>query len=83
MRQPHHDTRVSAPEKDLGKRIGDIANEFGVSAEAIVEKCLAEGIPPEKIQGPMSTVSAGLEATIREWLSGPGTAPNETDSPKK
>ena len=65
----------------MAKRIADIAKELGVSPKAIVEKCLAEGIPPDKIKGPLSTVSAGLEAAIREWLSGPGTSPNDTGPP--
>jgi translation initiation factor IF-2 len=49
------------------KRIHDLANELGVSSKAIVEKCLKEEIP--KIKDHMSTVSAGLAATIREWFS--------------
>ncbi len=50
------------------KRISQIAKELGVESKSIVDKCLAEGIP--NIKGHMSTVSAGLEASIREWFSG-------------
>ncbi len=53
----------------MAKRISDIAKELGIASKAIVEKCLAEGIPSDKVKGHMSTVSAGLEATIREWFS--------------
>jgi len=38
-----------------------------VKSKAIVDKCEAEGIPA--ITNHMSSVSAGLEATIREWFS--------------
>jgi translation initiation factor IF-2 len=51
------------------KRVFNIAKELGISSKAIVEKCHAEGIPEELIKGHMSTVSVGLEATIREWFS--------------
>ena len=54
------------------KRISEIAKELGVPPKAVVDKCLAEGIPsdgPNGIKGHMSTVSAGLEASIREWFS--------------
>ncbi|MBX3403362.1 MAG: translation initiation factor IF-2 [Phycisphaeraceae bacterium] len=37
--------------------------------KAVVDKCWAEGIPKDKIKGHMSTVSAGLEASIREWFT--------------
>lgn len=51
------------------KRISEIAKELGVPNKAVVEKCWAEGIPKDKIKGHMSTVSAGLEASIREWFT--------------
>jgi translation initiation factor IF-2 len=51
------------------KRISEIAKELGVPPKAVVEKCWAEGIPKDKIKGHMSTVSAGLEASIREWFT--------------
>jgi translation initiation factor IF-2 len=58
----------------LAKRISDIAKDLGVSSKAVVEKCLAEGIPSDKVKGHMSTVGPGLEATIREWFSAGGVA---------
>lgn len=51
----------------MAKRVHEIAKEIGVKSKAIVDKCLAEGLPA--IKGHQSTVSAGLEATIREWFS--------------
>ncbi len=51
----------------MAKRVFEIANELGVQSKAIVVKCQAEGIP--KIDNHMSSVSAGLEATIREWFA--------------
>ncbi len=50
-------------------RIHDIAKELGISNKAIVDKCRAEGIPESTVKNHMSTVSAGLAATIREWFS--------------
>ncbi|MEO1128773.1 MAG: translation initiation factor IF-2 [Planctomycetota bacterium] len=41
-----------------------------MKSKAIVQKCEAEGIP--SITNHMSSVSAGLEATIREWFSSAG-----------
>jgi translation initiation factor IF-2 len=58
----------------LAKRISDIAKELGIPSKAIVDKCLAEGVPNDKVKGHMSTVSAGLEASIREWFSSGGVA---------
>lgn len=49
------------------KRVHEIAKDLGVKSKAIVDKCEAEGIPG--ITNHMSSVSAGLEATIREWFS--------------
>ncbi len=49
------------------KRVFQIAKDLGVNSKAIVEKCQAEAIP--NIENHMSAVSAGLEATIREWFS--------------
>jgi len=54
----------------VAKRIFEIARELEVKSKAVVEKCQAEGIP--NINNHMSSVSAGLEATIREWFSGEG-----------
>ena len=47
-------------------RVHQLAKELGVSSKAILEKCKAEDIP---VKNHMSTLSAGLEATIREWFS--------------
>lgn len=51
----------------MAKRVFEIAKELSVKSKAIVDKCEAEGIP--NITNHMSSVSAGLEATIREWFS--------------
>ncbi len=51
----------------MAKRVFELAKELSVKSKAIVEKCQAEDIP--NIQNHMSSVSAGLEATIREWFS--------------
>jgi len=56
-------------ESDLARRVHDIAKDLGINSKAIVEKCRAEGIPETLIKNHMSTVSAGLEATIRDWFS--------------
>ena len=53
----------------MARRVHDIAKDLGISNKAIVDKCKAEGIPETLIKNHMSTVSAGLEATIREWFS--------------
>ena len=51
------------------KRIFEIAKEMGIKSKAIVEKCHAEGLPKDVIKNHMSTVSIGLEQTIREWFA--------------
>jgi len=51
----------------LAKRVFEIAKELGVKSKAILQKCEAEGIPG--MNNHMSSVSAGLEATIRDWFS--------------
>ncbi len=56
----------------MAKRVFEIAKELGVKSKSIVDKCVHEGIPESIIKNHMSTVSAGLEATIREWFSGSG-----------
>ena len=58
----------------MAKRISDIAKELGVPSKAIIDKCLSEGVPSDKVKGHMSTISAGLEASIREWFSQGGVA---------
>lgn len=47
-------------------RVYNLAKELGVKSKAIVEKCQAEELD---VKNHMSTVSAGLAATIREWFS--------------
>ena len=43
-----------------------MAKELGVKSTAIVQKCQDEGLD---VKNHMSTISAGLAATIREWFS--------------
>ena len=50
-------------------RIFEIAKDLGIKSKAIVEKCHAEGLPKDVIKNHMSTVSIGLEQTIREWFA--------------
>jgi translation initiation factor IF-2 len=57
----------------LAKRISDIAKELGVNSKAIIEKCVAEGIPADKVKSHASVVSAGLELSIRDWFSSVGS----------
>jgi len=62
----------------------EIAKELGVASKAVVQKCRDEGIPETVIKNHMSTVSVGLEATVREWFSGveaPSTTAVETSKP--
>jgi len=47
-------------------RVYILAKELGVKSKAIVEKCQAEELD---IKNHMSTISAGLAATIREWFN--------------
>ncbi|MBW8001394.1 MAG: translation initiation factor IF-2 [Planctomycetes bacterium] len=47
-------------------RVYILAKELGVKSAAIVEKCRAEDLD---VKNHMSTISAGLAATIREWFS--------------
>ena len=62
----------------MAKRIFDLAKEIGITSKAIIDKCIAEGVPVETVKTHMSPVKAGLEASIREWFaaaaSGGGTA---------
>ena len=48
------------------RRLFEIARELGVESKAILDKCRAEGIV---IDNHMKAVTAGLEATIREWFT--------------
>ncbi|MDX2115502.1 MAG: translation initiation factor IF-2 [Planctomycetota bacterium] len=63
------------------KRLFELAKELGVASKAIVAKCQAEGIPA--IENHMSSVSAGLEATIREWFSGDTATHNAVEITEK
>ncbi|MGA2914491.1 MAG: translation initiation factor IF-2 [Sedimentisphaerales bacterium] len=47
-------------------RVHLLAKELGVKSKTIIDKCRAEGLD---IENHMSTISAGLAATIREWFS--------------
>ena len=47
-------------------RVYILAKELGVKSSSIVKKCQNEGL---EINNHMSTISAGLAATIREWFS--------------
>ena len=47
-------------------RVHLLAKELSVKSKSIVEKCQAEGLD---VKNHMSTISAGLAATIREWFS--------------
>lgn len=63
-------------------RVFEIAKQLGVKSKAVVEKCHAEGIPADVIKNHMSTVSLGLEQTIREWFAneeGAHTAVEQAD----
>tara|TARA_B100001121_G_scaffold166764_2_gene145749 strand:+ start:82579 stop:85287 length:2709 start_codon:yes stop_codon:yes gene_type:complete len=53
-------------------RVHQIAKELGVTSKDIVKKCEDEGIP--SVTNHMSTLSAGLAATIREWFADSGSA---------
>ncbi len=48
-------------------RVHQIAKELGVTSKDIVKKCEEEAIP--SVTNHMSTLSAGLAATIREWFA--------------
>jgi len=48
-------------------RVHILAKELNVSSKTIIDKCLAEGIT--SVKNHMSTLSAGLHATILEWFS--------------
>jgi translation initiation factor IF-2 len=47
-------------------RIHTLAKELQVPSKVIIDKCQAEGI---EVKNHMHVVSAGLDATIREWFS--------------
>jgi translation initiation factor IF-2 len=51
------------------KRLQQLAKELGITHKVIIQKCLDEGVPADKVKNHMSQISAGLEASIREWFS--------------
>ncbi|MFN0010598.1 MAG: translation initiation factor IF-2 [Phycisphaerales bacterium] len=55
-----------------GKRISEIAKDLGIPSKDIIAKCKAEGISDDMVKSHASVVSAGLEASIREWFSTDG-----------
>ncbi len=48
-------------------RVHQLARELGVPSKAIVDKCVAEGVPG--IVAHQSTVKLGLAETIRQWFA--------------
>src|SRR5438046_2761134 len=48
-------------------RVNQLAKELGISIQVILDKCRQEGLA-DKVPNHMSTVSAGLAETIREWF---------------
>lgn len=48
-------------------RVHILAKELRVPSKTIIEKCRAEGV--DSVKNHMSTLSAGLHATISEWFS--------------
>jgi translation initiation factor IF-2 len=61
-------------------RVHNLAKELNVSSKVILEKCKAEGLD-NVVKNHMSTVSAGLYATIKEWFSeGESTVAIETSA---
>jgi len=51
----------------LAARVFELARELDVTSKAVLAKCRAEHL---EIKNHMSSLSAGQEATIREWFSG-------------
>ncbi|MCK4601312.1 MAG: translation initiation factor IF-2, partial [Phycisphaerae bacterium] len=50
----------------MAKRVFELARELGVTSKVVLTKCRAEGID---VKNHMSTLSVGLEATVRDWFS--------------
>ncbi|MDQ7014566.1 MAG: translation initiation factor IF-2 [Planctomycetota bacterium] len=67
----------------MAKRVFEIAKELKVASKAVVKKCHDEGIPDTLIKNHMSTVSAGLEQTIREWFSESESAHTAVENTEK
>lgn len=57
-------------------RVHQLAKSLDVTSKDIIAKCEAEGIPG--ISNHMSTVSAGLAATIQEWFGTSGGVESST-----
>ncbi|MBA4119155.1 MAG: translation initiation factor IF-2 [Isosphaera sp.] len=53
----------------MARRISEIAKELSISSKAVIDKCLAEGVPQSVVKSHASVVPAGLEASIREWFA--------------
>jgi len=67
----------------LAKRVFEIAKEMGIASKSIVAKCHAEGIPEKLVKNHMSTISVGLEATIREWFSSQESSSSAVETTEK
>ena len=50
----------------MATRVFELAHDIGVTSKQILSKCRAEGL---ELKNHMTALSAGLEATIREWFS--------------
>jgi translation initiation factor IF-2 len=60
----------------LATRVFELAKELGVTSKDVLAKCAAEGL---ELKNHMAVLSAGLEATIREWFTeAPGGTAVET-----
>jgi translation initiation factor IF-2 len=55
----------------LATRVFELARELGVRSKDVLEKCRAEGL---EIKNHMTTLSVGLQATIRDWFSEVGAS---------
>ncbi|MDY6913389.1 MAG: translation initiation factor IF-2 [Planctomycetota bacterium] len=62
----------------MATRVFELARKLGVGSKDVLTKCRAEGLD---IKNHMTTLSAGLEATISEWFSesASGTAIETTE----
>jgi translation initiation factor IF-2 len=56
------------------KRISEIAKELGIPSKEVIAKCVAEGVPADKVKSPASTVPIGLEMSIKEWFAAGSTS---------
>ena len=50
----------------MATRVFELARQLGVTSKDVLSKCRAEGLD---VKNHMSSLSAGLDATIREWFS--------------